>query len=93
MIELKDWILVSENPPEKRIRVIGAQEGFIIGDIYFGHASRRLVWSIERKDYIIFPNWEKETWRYSHSEEEIPIYNFPKYWTPLPDSPKELRTK
>lgn len=93
MITLEDWNLVSEKMPEKRIRVIGATEDFVVGDVYYGFGSMRFVWDDRKNRHIIMPNWQKETWRYSDTEREIPIHNIPIYWTDLPDSPKKLKEK
>lgn len=74
--------LVSEVPPPSSIRVIAADDYYVIGDCYFGPASITIGLT-GIPGYV--EGQRNACWRHTKTEE--PLESPPKYWRELPDTP------
>ncbi len=78
------WTLVKDKMPEDRIRVIGAEMGFVIGDLFYGYGSGKTLWRESAKSRQPVEKWDKKHWRYSNDET---LSRIPTHWMDLPKPP------
>lgn len=83
------WNVVSdETMPERGIRVIAAEDSYVIGDCYYGSGGIVLKHTDD-------PGYMEEKrvvcWRYTRTEQPVPASMLPTYWQALPDVPVKPR--
>ncbi len=78
------WTLVKDKMPEERIRVIGAEMGFVIGDLFYGYADGPTFYNEASKCRHPVEKWNEKHWRYS---QDNALSRIPTHWMNLPKPP------
>jgi hypothetical protein len=81
--ERDGWISVDVKMPEKRIRVIAAQDKFVIGDCFFGRGDIT-IGMVDSEGYL--EAQAVECWRYTHGGDPVKEHLQPTKWMDLPDA-------
>jgi hypothetical protein len=79
------WMECKDSLPPKRIRVLGGRNNHVIGDIFFGHASR-MIGRINEPGYS--DSRSVECWRYTLDETPVMDHQQPTHWMELPNGPE-----
>jgi hypothetical protein len=78
------WTALSDGKPDGGIRVIGASETHVFGDVYYGRGGLT-VGRMGEEGYA--ERQIVECWRYTESGEQVPKHLPMTHWQDLPDSP------
>ena len=79
------WTALADEKPDDGIRVIGATDDFIVGDLYHGRAGL-VSGRMGEEGYV--QAQKVVCWRYSQGGNPVEAHLIPTYWQPLPPTPK-----
>lgn len=86
--DLEVWTILSDRMPEKRIRVLAAQNDFVVGDCFYG-AADVCIGDCDKPGYL--EERAIECWRYTEGGRAVAEHLQPTQWMSLPTPQSNLR--